>query len=36
VTADVLGAIQQCAVIAVLLLATAVQTQDWIQLTWWR
>jgi adenosylcobinamide-GDP ribazoletransferase len=36
VTGDVLGAIQQCALVAVLLLASAVETQGWVPLTWWR
>jgi adenosylcobinamide-GDP ribazoletransferase len=36
VTGDVLGAIQQCALIAVLLLASAVETQGWAPLAWWR
>jgi adenosylcobinamide-GDP ribazoletransferase len=36
VTGDVLGAIQQCALLAVLLLASAVDAQHWIPLAWWR
>jgi adenosylcobinamide-GDP ribazoletransferase len=36
VTGDVLGAIQQCALVAVLLLASAVETQGWAPLAWWR
>jgi adenosylcobinamide-GDP ribazoletransferase len=36
VTGDVLGAIQQCALIVVLLLASAVETQAWAPLAWWR
>jgi adenosylcobinamide-GDP ribazoletransferase len=35
VTGDVLGAIQQCALLAVLLLASAVDGQRWISLAWW-
>jgi adenosylcobinamide-GDP ribazoletransferase len=36
VSGDVLGAIQQCALVAVLLLASAVETQGWAPLAWWR
>jgi adenosylcobinamide-GDP ribazoletransferase len=36
VTGDVLGAIQQCALVVVLLLASAVETQGWAPLAWWR
>jgi adenosylcobinamide-GDP ribazoletransferase len=36
VTGDVLGATQQCALVAVLLLASAVETQGWGPLAWWR
>jgi adenosylcobinamide-GDP ribazoletransferase len=36
VTGDVLGAIQQCGLVAVLLLASAVETQGWPPLAWWR
>ena len=36
VTGDVLGATQQCALVAVLLLASAVETQGWAPLAWWR
>jgi adenosylcobinamide-GDP ribazoletransferase len=36
VTGDVLGAIQQCALVAVLLLGSAVETQGWAPLAWWR
>ena len=36
VTGDVLGAIQQCALVAVLLVASAVETQGWTPLAWWR
>jgi adenosylcobinamide-GDP ribazoletransferase len=36
VTGDVLGAIQQCALIVVLLLASAVEIQGWGPLAWWR
>jgi adenosylcobinamide-GDP ribazoletransferase len=36
VTGDVLGAIQQCALVAVLLVASAVETQGWGPLAWWR
>jgi adenosylcobinamide-GDP ribazoletransferase len=35
VTGDVLGAIQQCALLAVLLLASAVDARHWIPLAWW-
>jgi adenosylcobinamide-GDP ribazoletransferase len=36
VTGDVLGAIQQCSLLVVLLLASAVDEQHWIPLAWWR
>ncbi|MGH2699209.1 MAG: adenosylcobinamide-GDP ribazoletransferase [Actinomycetota bacterium] len=36
VTGDVLGAIQQCSLLAVLLLASAVDAQHWTPLAWWR
>jgi adenosylcobinamide-GDP ribazoletransferase len=36
VNGDVLGAIQQCALVAVLLLAAAVEAQTWSPLAWWR
>jgi adenosylcobinamide-GDP ribazoletransferase len=36
VTGDVLGAIQQGALLAVLLLASAVDGHHWISLAWWR
>jgi adenosylcobinamide-GDP ribazoletransferase len=36
VTGDALGAIQQCSLVAVLLLASAVGEQHWIPLAWWR
>jgi adenosylcobinamide-GDP ribazoletransferase len=36
VTGDVLGAIQQCVLLAVLLLASAVDAQHWFTLAWWR
>jgi adenosylcobinamide-GDP ribazoletransferase len=36
VSGDVLGAIQQCALVAVLLLAAAAETHAWSPLAWWR
>jgi adenosylcobinamide-GDP ribazoletransferase len=36
ITGDVLGAIQQCALLAVLLLASAIDAQHWISLAWWQ
>lgn len=36
VTGDALGAIQQCVLVIVLLLAAAVETQGWSPLVWWR
>lgn len=36
ITGDVLGAIQQCSLLAVLLLASAVEAQHWTPLAWWR